>query len=263
MMLVQLHTLIARLLILSACSSFSLFPFFFFQPVASAESTVPLTQQDFQGKEIKGFDDQGQKQTFQIRQVELDPTDPQREVLLYTVFYRDNQRHWQNLCHGDARYPAKAIALPGSWDSAGSYRSGESQVTFSCLNGAIAKCVRFGYKPWKTVNEHSLQDYHQACVRMVRADYCGDGTAHTKDGTIINVYDRLNIQKRDAAAGMPFEAAWGIDGAHSIHHTRHPEELAYVQRVCPDRLASKSATSSDRSQTPSALLFNDSALRTP
>lgn len=257
----QSHTSIARLLILSTCISILSSPYV--QPkYALAESITPLTQQDFQNSEIEGFNDQGQALKFQIRKVEIDPKDPQHEVHLYTVFFQNNQHHWQNLCNADAQYPAKAIALPGSWDNSGTYRPRENQVTFSCLNGAIAKCVQFGYKPWKTVNGRSLEDYHQACVRMVRADYCGDGTAHTKDGTIINLYDRLNIQKRDAVAGMSFEAAWGIDGAQSIHHTRYPEDLAYVQRVCPNRLAANQATSGSKSFPP-ALLFNDSALITP
>jgi hypothetical protein len=36
---------------------------------------------------------------------------------------------------------------------------------------------------------------------------------------------------------MQFEAAWGEDGAHFINHVRWPEAMAYVQRVCPERLA--------------------------
>lgn len=189
-MLTQRPPRLTHQVILTACSSF--LPFLFpLLPLHSAlaETTTPLTQQDFQEAEIKGFDDQGHSLIFQIRQAEIDPKDPEQETVLYTVFYRDSHQQWQNLCHADANYEAKAVVLQGSWDSKGTYRAGKNLVTFSCLNGALAKCIRFGYKPWKTVNGQSLQEYHQACVRMVRADYCGDGTPHTKDGTRINIYD--------------------------------------------------------------------------
>lgn len=102
---------------------------------------------------------------------------------------------------------------------------------------------------------------------MVRADYCGDGTAHTKDGTTINLYDRLGIQKPDVSPGMQFEAAWGVNGAEYISHMRWPEDLAYVQRVCPERLASapepQSMTPKQVQQRfPKALVFNDSVVKT-
>jgi hypothetical protein len=237
---------------------------------SKSQSTVPLTSSNFQSTELIGLDDQGRQQTFQIRNVELDPKDPQKETALYTVFYRDKQQTWQNLCQATEKYEAKAIALQGSWDSTGAYQQGKNLVSFSCLNGAMAKCVRFGYKPWRAVDGQSLEDHHQACVRMVRADYCGNGIAHTKDGTPINVYDRLKIQTPDALPGMQFEAAWGVDGAHFINHLRWPEDLEYVQRTCPERLAVNGKEAKQiitpaqaMERYPNALLLNDSVLRNP
>jgi hypothetical protein len=68
---------------------------------------------------------------------------------------------------------------------------------------------------------------HQACVRLLRADYCGDGEAATRDSTPVNVFDRLGVQAPDpgAAAAMAFEAAWGPDGAVCVARTRVPEVL--------------------------------------
>ncbi len=54
-------------------------------------------------------------------------------------------------------------------------------------------------------NGRSLQDYHQVCVRMVHADYCGDGTSHTHDGTLINFYDRLGVRQQGVSPNMSFE----------------------------------------------------------
>lgn len=234
---------------------------------APGKVTVPLTKPDLPATEVVGFNDQGHSLTFQIRDAEVDPQDPQQEIYLYTVFYRDANQTWQNLCRGDTKYEAKAVVLQGSWDTTGAYRAGENLVTFSCANGALAKCARSGYKPWKTFNGQSLRDYHQACVRMVRADYCGDGTAHTKDGTTINLYDHLGIQKPDVSPGMQFEAAWGVNGAEYISHMRWPEDLAYVQRVCPERLASSPEPQSMtprqvQQRFPKALVFNDSVVKT-
>ncbi|MEP1062389.1 MULTISPECIES: ADYC domain-containing protein [Cyanophyceae] len=237
---------------------------------SQGQSTVPLTNSNFEHTELVGLDDQGRQQTFQIRSVELDTKDPQKETALYTIFYRDQQQTWQNLCQTSENYEAKAIALQGSWDDTGTYQPSKNLVSFSCLNGAMAKCVRFGYKPWKTVDGQSLEDHHRACVRMVRADYCGNGIGHTKDGTPINMYDRLRIQTSDALPGMQFEAAWGVDGAHFINHLRWPEDLEYVQRVCPERLAFKGKEAKQTitpaqalERYPNALLLNDSVLRNP
>jgi hypothetical protein len=224
------------------------------------------------GSEIVGFDAQGHRLKFQIRSAELDRQDPERETYLYTVVYQTKNQTWQNYCRATNDFAAKAIALRGTWDRSGTYQGHENRITFSCLSGALAKCVRLGYKPWQTIQGQSLKEYHQACVRMIRADYCGDGTTHTRDGTRIDVYDRLGIQQRNEIPGMSFEAAWGMDGAQSIHHTRYPEDLAYVQRVCPQRLALRSTSPVrainqktnqtaplDQSQPASrALIFNDS-----
>ena len=47
----------------------------------------------------------------------------------------------------------------------------------------------------------SLASYHQACTRMARADYCGDGTSHTQDGTWIEYYDKLIKVKPEVGTG--------------------------------------------------------------
>ena len=110
----------------------------------------------------------------------------------------------------------------------------------TCSSGAIGKCVRLGYKPWKRLPDGTaLWDHHQACVRMMRADYCGDGQSFTRDGTLIDLYDRLGLQKDEPAPGMRFEAGWGKDGAICVARARIPEKvtLEELARRCPGRLA--------------------------
>jgi hypothetical protein len=155
---------------------------------STKEKTVILKGKDLKGANLTAFDEKGKQINFQIRNVELDPKDSEKETYLYTVFYLDNtDSKWKNLCKPDVENVAKAIPLAGAWDEKGAYLESSKSITFGCTNGALAKCVRFGYKPWKTVKGTSLRDFHQACTRMVRADYCGDGKGHTRDGTLINI----------------------------------------------------------------------------
>jgi hypothetical protein len=234
-------------------------------PIPTKKTTSSSSQSDLKGTEMIGFDEQGNQYNFQIREVEIDTSDPQKEIELYTVFYQDENQAWQNLCHGDKNFPPKAIALQGSWDQKGNYLGGQDKVSFSCANGALAKCARMGYKPWQNFNGIPLRNYHQACVRMIRADYCGNGVSHTKDGTLINIYDKLNINVPDPIEKMSFEAAWDQNGAQCINHLRYENDWQYVQKVCPQKLivqrhGENLCETAQKAQQnfPNALLFNDS-----
>ncbi len=238
---------------------------------ATGEKTTVIKGKDLKGIQLTGADEQGRKLNFQIKDVELDPKDPEKETYLYTVFYLDpTDSQWKNLCKPDAQNVAKAISLSGSWDNTGAYVESEGLVTFSCTNGVLAKCVRFGYKPWKNVEGQSLRDYHQACTRMLRADYCGNGKGHTQEGTPVDVYDALGIQKPTADDGMVFEAAWRPDGATCINRPRWNETVSKISRDCPEKLKNRINQGGNcltaqkaRQNWPDSLLFNDSLVRKP
>ena len=127
--------------------------------------------------------------------------------------------------------------------------------------------MRFGYKPWKTLADGTrLADYHQACVKLMRADYCGN-RATTRDGMLIDIYDRLGIQSPDpdpAKNGLRFEAAWNAQGAVCVAHTRvrEHETLEQLARDCPrlaNRLGEAACSESQAdSYKDKALLFNRS-----
>jgi hypothetical protein len=226
-----------------------------------AVEEITIEGQDVEGTELTVIEG-GRSLKLKIAQVELDPQDPGQEIYLYTILYHNPvSEQWQNYCQPDRNNVAKAIPLSGSWDEMGNHHEDE-RITLACTNGVLAKCVRFGYKPWKMVQGRSLRDFHQACTRMVRADYCGNGRSHTKEGTVIDIYDQLGIQTRTPKSGMLFEAAWSPDGAVFINRTRWPESLAQIEKECPERLkspANKSITSMDiQQQTSEALLVNDS-----
>ncbi|HET6467027.1 MAG TPA: ADYC domain-containing protein [Geminicoccaceae bacterium] len=91
--------------------------------------------------------------------------------------------------------------LAGRWTATGEHLPGPGTFGITCTGGATGKCVRYGYKPWgEDAEGRPLWDLHQTCVRLVRADYCGDGVSWTETGTLIDLYDRRGIQARSASA---------------------------------------------------------------
>lgn len=237
--------------------------------ISTAQNTKIVKGKDLKGAQFNAVDEQGRKLNFEIKDVELDPKDREKETYLYTVFYLDSaDSQWKNLCTPDAENVAKAIPLTGSWDETGKHTESSDIITFGCTSGVLAKCVRFGYKPWKTVKGKSLREYHQACTRMARADYCGNGKSHTREGTPIDVYDELGIQKKTPNNGMVFEAAWSSDGATFINRPRWFETVSEIRQECHNKLKGRineggSWTTAQKAKQnlPNSLLFNDSLLR--
>jgi hypothetical protein len=136
---------------------------------------------------------------------------------------------WQPLCGLEPDgSPVTAIPLSGRWDDSvgtptgGSHIDDPDVITFACQHRALAKCVLLGYKPWATKGPLSLADHHQACTRLIRADYCGDGVSWTRDGTTIDLYDHIGIQE-DTEPSWVFEAEFRPDGAACVSRKRIDE----------------------------------------
>ncbi|HET7504565.1 MAG TPA: ADYC domain-containing protein [Kofleriaceae bacterium] len=126
---------------------------------------------------------------------------------------------WHALCPPSAAgEPVYADSVRGTWNVAqgvpggGSYDPDAPEFTLACRGSSIAKCVELGYKPWSGYARELA-----ACVRALRADYCGDGTPYTVDGTLIDLYDDAGILS-DSLAWNP-EAEWTPDGATCISRT--------------------------------------------
>lgn len=173
---------------------------------------------------------------LRIDGVEVDPDNDAGDVLLHKISIEAADGSWREFCKPDPDGKMLAFPLAGNMRPDGSIveRSGSFQIV--CTSGAQGKCVRFGYKPWlDDRNGRAMLDYYNACVRMLRADYCGDGTATTRDGTLINLYDRIGIQADEALPGMQFEAGWSDYGATCIARVRIPENVSLDQlvRSCP------------------------------
>lgn len=176
--------------------------------------------------------------TVRVVSTMLDPQDRDHETLLYRLLSVDPRTGGtQELCGPNAEGEHWGFPLRGQWDAEGRHIS-NAGYTLTCADGAQGKCVRFGYKPWKTLrNGTKLEPYHQACVRLVRADYCG-GHGTTRDGILIDLYDKIGIQNPEpapTASGLRFEAAWSPAGAVCVAHTRVPENVSLRQLAmqCP------------------------------
>lgn len=183
---------------------------------------------------------------------------------LYLVNYADSG---ESVCGNRDGLPIWTAILPQLFDgTTGDEIAGDpNKYTFSCRFGAIQKCQEAGYLKNGTARERKsgvdrirrLSDYHAACVKMMRADYCGNAIPHTFEGASVNYYDHLvggnqAVTASDGQDGFYLESEWDADGAHCINMTRWmPNTLSslamnqssanpdfeYVRLNCPARFA--------------------------
>ena len=195
------------------------------------------------GRELQAVDESDPSQSIHLRIASYEPAPT--GVAHYQIQYEDQAvcgfifvrgrrlprfcSKWQPLCGNDAAGNAvRSLLVPGRWD----YNSGAkisyspNDITLSCVGvGAIAKCIEMpngdgtyarGYFPWES---QTMDGLHQACVRMVRADYFGDGRSHTVEGRQIDVFDYWRRQTDSDPSWLP-EAVWSAQGALCLSHTR-------------------------------------------
>jgi hypothetical protein len=164
-----------------------------------------------------------------------DPQDPNHEIELYRFARLDTNN--QLYCPADAAGQSLGFPMAGSWTADGTHLHAAGQISIACLGTPEARCVHLGYRPWRrTADGASLWDYNEACVRALRADYCGSGLVHSGARESLALYDRLGIQKLQSADGMSFEAAWGAYGAVCVNHTRMPAGMTLkdLRTECPN-----------------------------
>lgn len=138
---------------------------------------------------------------------------------------------WSSYCRGPAGEAQRAVFYQGAqWNPLDGTRSdGADRITLTCETGSVAKCMRWGYRPWGTAttqqgDTRSLVDHHQACIHMKRASYCGDSRSNTLDGTWIYIQDRLSPSLHSGPLDT-LEALWTPEGATCLNNRRHPELL--------------------------------------
>jgi hypothetical protein len=112
-----------------------------------------------------------------------------------------------------------------------------------------------------------MEAMHWTCTRAARADYCGIGVPHTRNGTAINLWDRLPspgpIQRHGLLPplGMLFEAGWDTGGAVCMSTSRWLlDDGLEIAQLCPDRLVPPGLLLPTICDTiSSVLLFNPAA----
>ena len=115
---------------------------------------------------------------------------------------------------GDVAFP-----ILGYWDASGKYIRDPDTFSFACTRRSVANCLRRGYLD-DSANPDTPSIF-EACIRMSRADYCGDGASHTKHGTFVMEWDNRNIApKPSLIEPLTFEAAWNKDGMVCSARTR-------------------------------------------
>lgn len=198
-----------------------------------------LSGQDVAGITVTVQISQGQPSSYSIKIESAKQDTAFPDVWEYQLSYKSNtDPAYQPVCVSTRTGAAEPgiFLLGSSWDeTTGNREDSDSSATFACVDGVIAKCVHTGYRPWasastcrrdgkkKNCSQVSLKDHHQACTRMLRADYCGDGKPWTLDGTVLDIFDYLEppVQLREEA--WTFEARWLPTGAMCLSKQRHPE----------------------------------------
>ena len=197
-----------------------------------------------EGTLIDGLDDEGRPIHLRVDWMLPDPKDPEGQDHLYGVSI-ETDGGWRPYCGRDIEGRSAAIPVAGSFDPArGTFAdAGPETFTFACTGGAVGKCLRFGYRPWRTYDGGSLEPLHSACVRLIRADYCGNGHGHTVNGTRIDLYDRVGIQQPEPDSGFTedFEAGWDPHGATYLRIPRWNDDVAAIVAECPEKLAGRAA----------------------
>ena len=177
---------------------------------------APVHGADFVGARFEGVLASGSPVAIRIDSA-TPGSGAQADVWRYGFSYQGSAGDWQALCSSGAG----AVPVLGRWDysqgtaTGGSKTNDPAVFTIGCEGSAIEKCVNLGYKPWASTSGVPLDPHHQACVRLIRADYCGDGYSQTTEGRVINLYDGIGIQ--DDTETWLMEAEWTPAGARCVN----------------------------------------------
>jgi len=167
-----------------------------------------------------------------------DPTNTGSTYLYSLEQWDASVSQWVPACSAAQDGSRVAIPVAAEWDEYGNRNDDNSLFTLACTSGVIAKCYRWGYRPWVT-GYGDLARTHWTCTRLARADYCGNGVPFTYDGHLIDVWDNLPapgpIQVPAPAPGS-FDAAWNTDGATCLSTATQTSLGSSIAASCPARV---------------------------
>lgn len=158
-----------------------------------------------------------------------------------------------------------SLAIPGDW--AGSHLTKNPyRFAFACLprvaaptlGGVAAKCAELGYPPWQShdpridgtslpLTQEDALRHHVVCTALASADYCGEATPNTLNGTPIKLFHTGNVPVETNTSGQVrigagpvyqdylFEAAWALVDVKTgqfINSSNSQAEPVRAQAVC-------------------------------
>lgn len=145
-------------------------------------------------------------------------------ITAYALVYPEPQELLgvKNVCTGSLLDPLANVAtvLGGErYDQATkTVVSSPRWLTLACAGSAAAKLALLGYGPQSSA---TTVDQRQATLKMITADYCGDGESGTANGTPIQWENHDGSVSLGAGeAPGPVEAVWTEDGALCLEATR-------------------------------------------
>ena len=226
--------------------------------------------QERRGAELDGAElDLGAIGTLRIVKSSLDAQArfPDEVWLLQGELRAPGMSQFESICTPDASGDTRMVIYSGYFDDEFRYVAASERFSVSCVSGVEGKCLRWGYLPWRKapIGGASLAPYYESCIRLARADYCGDDQPTTRDGTSIDIYDRVGVQQPTPdLADYHFEAGWGTRGALCVHHARIADNLVLgdLPGNCP-RLSTQvigAVCDEQRASELGALLFNRSKI---
>jgi len=80
-----------------------------------------------------------------------------------------------------------AVVLAGGFNKARIHQD-VAAISFGCADAIALKCLFWGYNPGNVGSSPDWM-YHQVCIKMGGADYCGTGTSYTRELTPIEIRD--------------------------------------------------------------------------
>ena len=173
------------------------------QFVLTTDAGTRLTSEQLVGAVLAMTDPDGNAVTARIDAVT--PSKEQPDVLLRTLSVRGPDGGFAPMCDADAYGRRAAFPVAGTFDGRGHYRRTPGKWFLTCTSGSQAKCILWGHSPFKHGSHgEDFVPYYQTCQHVVRADYDGRGTAHTRNGTSIDFWDDAGAEKITSAADPAF-----------------------------------------------------------
>src|SRR5262245_55193579 len=104
---------------------------------------------DLTGTVLRGSSSSGQPVEVAICGAEPARSEGGGQYVRYRIqAWNPSSKTWENPCARTATVSdPRAVAVPGVWDGSGARHDAQGKFTFACENGAIAKCVHWGYQP--------------------------------------------------------------------------------------------------------------------